>query len=427
MITRVSRNPWAKLALAVLVVALLTALWIEQIPVSARRANADSDGRLRRNSRLREVDSKTPAHTKRMADPALVKQWMDELLERHPEARAEKWDVPDHENGHLAWLEFSERSMDGLKLPDCVSEYISNPNAENRKCTEEWLGQIKDIEFGLMKIAAFHQRSMGDARYDDSTTPGVKNISQAFHILLARGLIAADDGDDALALSAFSSALSVVRNVDGTEATSLLARVVAIGARAVVYDSFLKRIYPSIGMDSGKLMAWRDALSPGDTRDGLTRALIGENLGSAELLISSALSGEFDSITDFEITDNESKILIDTGFALKARVIAAVKSGNSLESIPAMYGQPIETSGLSEQSLDFQREQMEIMQSVVSAILKKETRLMMYDAALAAAAGEIISVDPVSGKPFLWDGETMTLSAPEGTSPQKPLVLPVRK
>jgi hypothetical protein len=219
----------------------------------------------------------------------------------------------------------------------------------------------------------------------------------------------------------------MVRNVDGTEATSLLGRVIATGGRAMIYENFLNRVYPSICGDSEKLSAWRDVLSPGDTRDGLTRAMIGENLRGTALLISSALSGEFDSITDFEITDNESKILIDAEFELKARVIAAVKSGNSLESIAAMYGQPIDTSGLSEQSLDFQREQMETMQSAVSAILKKETRLMMYDAALAAAIGEIIPVDPVSGKPFLWDGDTMTLSAPEGTSPQKPVVLPVRK
>jgi hypothetical protein len=215
--------------------------------------------------------------------------------------------------------------------------------------------------------------------------------------------------------------------VDGSEATSLLARVIAIGARTVAYESFLKRIYPSISTDSEKLMAWRDALSPGDTRDGLTRALIGENLRGTALLIASTLSGESDSITDFKFTDAESEILIDSEFELKARVIAAVKSGNSLESIPAMYGQPIDTSGLSEQSLDFHSERMETMQSVVSAILKKETRLKMYDAALAAALDQVIPVDPVSGKHFSWDDDTMTLSAPEGAFPQKPVVLPVQK
>ncbi len=415
------------LAFVVLVVALLTALWTERIPVSAHRANADSDGPVRRNSRQREVASMTPAHSKRTADPALVKQWMDELLELHPVARAEKWDVPDHENGHLAWVDFSEEIMEGVKLPDCVSEYVSNPNAENRKCAEDWLSQNKHIEDGLMKIAALQQRSMGDARLDGLSTPGVKNLTQAFYIPLVRGLIAADDGDEALALSAFASAQSMVRNVDGTEATSLLGRVIANGARTVIYERFLERVYPSVSADSETLSAWRHTLFPGDTRDGLTRAMIGENLRCAAHLITSALSGEFDSVTDFKITDAETKVLIDAEFELKARVIAAVKSGNSLESIPAMYGQPTDARELSEESLGFQREQMETMQSVVSAILKKETRLMMYDAALAAAMGEIIPADPVSGKPFLWDGDTMTLSAPEGTSPQKPVVLPARE
>lgn len=424
MITRVSRHQWVILALAVLVVALLTALWTERFPVSAQQANAEFNGHVRRNSRPREAASKTPAPSERTANPVLVKKWMDELLESYPAAMAERWDVPAHENGHLAWVKFSEEVMEGVDLPDCVSEYVSNPNAENRNCTKEWLSQNKHIEDGLIAITAFQQRSMGDARLDDLATPGVNNFTEAFHILLVRGLISAEDGDDTLALSAFASALSMVRNVDGTEATSLLGQVIATGARAVIYENFLNRIYPSLSADSEKLSAWREALSPGDTRDALTRALIGENLRGTALLISSALSGEFDSVTGLEITDAETKVLIDTGFGLKARVIAAVKSGSSLESIPAMYGQPINPSGLSEESLALKSEEMETMQSVVSAILKKETRLMMYDAALAAAIGEIIPVDPVSGKPFIWDGDTMTLSAPEGSSPQKPVVLP---
>ena len=123
------------------------------------------------------------------------------------------------------------------------------------------------------------------------------------------------------------------------------------------------------------------------------------------------------------MTDAEIRLLVDAQFELNAKAIAALKSGSSLESIPAIYGQIVDTNGLSEESLDFFNVQVETAQSALAAILKRETRLMMYDAALAAVTGEAIPVDPVSGKPFQWDDTTMTLSAPEGTTPQKPLIL----
>jgi hypothetical protein len=427
MISNVPGGRWVMLALAILVAVLLTALWSERIPLSADRAGADSNGPVRGKSRLREMDTKSTASRNRPADPALVKQWMDELLERHPEAKAETWDVPDHENGHLAWVKFSEEIMGGVELPACVSDYVANPTAENRKCAEEWLNQNKNIELALMEIAALRQRSMGDGRMDGLATPGVRNIHKAFYIPLARGLIAAEDGNESLALAAFASAMSLVRHVDGIEASSLLGRIIATSARTVIYENFLNRIFPTIGADTERLSAWRNTLSPDDTRDGLTRALIGENLRCSALLISSALSGEFDSITEFEVSEAETKVLIDAEFELKARVIAAVKSGSSLESIPFIHGQLTDTNGLSDISLDYLAGQVETMQSAVAGILKKETRLMMHDAALAAAIGETIPVDPVSGKPFLWDEITMTLSAPEGTNPQKPVTLPTRK
>ena len=407
------------LALAILVAALLTALWSDRIPLFADRASADSNGPVRSKSRLREMDVKSLTARKRTADPALVKKWMGELLERHPEARAEKWDVPEDENGHLAWMAFSAEVMDDVELPECVSEYVSNPNAENRKCAEEWLSENKDIEARLMKIAAIGKRSMGNERFDRLATTGVGNIHKAYYIPLVRGLIAAEDGNEKLALSTFASVLNLARHVDGIEASSLLGRVIAIGVRSVIYDSFIKRIYPSIRNDTDKLRVWRSTLSPGDTRDGLTRALIGTNLRDTALLISSALSEGFDSVTE-----TETKILFDTLFESKARAIMAVKSGSSLDSIPAIYAHPIDTHGLSDESLDYFTEQMESAESVLTAILKKETLIMMHDAALAAASGEPIPVDPVSGKPFLWDEATMTLSAPEGATPQKPVVLP---
>lgn len=412
------------LVLAILVAALLAALWTDRIPLSADRANPDSNVPVRGKSRLREMDSNARTTRKRVVDPKLVQQRLDELLERYPEVKPEIRDVPDHENGHLAWVQYSEEMMKDIELPDCLSHYVTEPTPENRKCAEEWLNRHKNIERALVEIAALVKQSMGDTRLDERSTPGVKNLNKAFHLMLARGLILAEDGNEPLARSMFASAMGLVSQMDGIEATSLIGRVIATSARTMFYQTFLDRIYPSLAKDMARLSAWRDTLSPGDTRDGLTRAVIGSTLKDAALMTSSSLYDELHPFIDFSMTNADIRFLVDTQFELNAKVITALKSESSLESIPAIYSQPVDTSGLSGESLEFFNDLAETAQSALTAILKKETRIMMYDAALAAVTGEPIPLDPVSGKPFLWDEATMTLSAPEGTTPQKPVTLP---
>ncbi|MCU0777725.1 MAG: hypothetical protein MUF86_08660 [Akkermansiaceae bacterium] len=426
MIPKTPGGPWAMLAIAVFLAALVAALWSGRIPLSSDLPRPESSGPVHGKSRFREMASDTHAARKRAADPKFVQQWLDELLERHPEAEPGKRDVPDHENGHLAWVEFSEETMEEIELPECVSHYVTDPTLENRKCAEEWLDHHKHIRDALVAIGAIRQQAMGDHRFDMTSTPGVNNISNAFYMLLASGLIAAEDGNEPLARSTFASAMGLVRHMEGIEASSLIARVIATGSRTVIYQKFLDRIYPMIANDADRLAVWRDTLSPGDTRDGMARALIGDNLRIAKLFISSAYSGEFDSLIEINANDAETQLLINAQFEVNARAIAAMKSGSALDSIPSIYAQPVETRGMSGESRNFFIEQMESSQSAMTAILKKETHLMMYDAALAAALGVAIPYDPVSGKPFLWDKSTKTLSAPEGTTPQKPLSLPIK-
>jgi hypothetical protein len=316
--------------------------------------------------------------------------------------------------------------MEGVEFPDCLSDYVHKPNDENRKCAEDWLNQNQNIELAIMEIAALSKQSMGDARLDLLPSPGMKHFSKALMIMMARGLISAQEGDESRARAALASARNFVRHIDGIESPTLLEHVIAVGARISIHQTFLDRIYPALSDDSIELSLWRESLAPGDLRDELTRALTGENLRITNFLISNALSGEFDQIVDAKMTDAEIRTLIETGFEMKADAIAAAKTASHLDSIPNLYVEIGNKNGLSAESLAFLNEQMEIMQSVVAAILKKETRLMMYDAALAAAIGETMPPDPASGKQFQWDASTMTLNAPEGSTPQKPLSLPAK-
>jgi hypothetical protein len=149
------------LAMAFLGIALLMGLLPNQPP---SREKSESKSPVRSKTRERTASMESVRGRRREVDARIVQRWMDELLERYPQLKFEKREVPDEENGFLAWTKFSSEILEGVELPDCLEEYLSSPNAINRRCAEEWLNQHSDLETSLSDIARLPDQSMGNAR-----------------------------------------------------------------------------------------------------------------------------------------------------------------------------------------------------------------------------------------------------------------------
>ena len=72
---------WIVLAAAILAAALLKVLWPNMVTLASRKETASQSGPENIKSRLREPDPEDRKGGRKKADPVLVRNWMNELLE----------------------------------------------------------------------------------------------------------------------------------------------------------------------------------------------------------------------------------------------------------------------------------------------------------------------------------------------------------
>ncbi|MEK7951577.1 hypothetical protein [Luteolibacter soli] len=371
----------------------------------------------------------------RMAD-----RWYQEILEKHPEMKVTFKEVPDERNGFLQLLNFMDRyAKDGLPIPENISEMISGHAPWDAAVMGKWVEENRGLMDEIVKIGLLDERSAKGIDMDRTNFFSAKVPNECSKLLLASARLAMERGDEAGALQSARAVFGLADHMDRMELPSLLSETVSVLLRQGARKAILSEILGAGGGTDRDLTAWQDLLA-GDpeTPADLARIFLGEwhnttrsfllpgLLGDQEILPMLVDSSKEAAGAGGEIRDPDS--VVEAHLKYFSGLMAQMKA-SELGEIPGLSANPPDKSGVSPAGGALLDELFVGATAWSKGWTRAQTDAAIYQAALLAATGGEMPVEPFTGKPFIVDEEAGTIRVPEDpwfeSMNYKPVKIPV--
>lgn len=409
---------WKSLAAAAGILAIGA-----HLSVGRRDPPPDPDGHATtRPNRKASVRPET-GRTDRTAREAAVNRWYERLLADHPGLAVDFREVPDEENGFLQWLRFVDglpTDADGrptLGLPGEIRGMLPDPEKWDAARFSTWLAENRDLVDQLLALGLLPDRSCRNLPASRAEFPaaGVARDSGLLLQLVARHAL--EQGDTGGALQAMRSVAGSARHFDGIETPTMLGATVSTLMRGSASRFVTGQLLAGRNWSAGELGEWRGILRSGDDAPAeLANIVRGEWHVSSRLhLLPQLLSGEgtdgFGRVSDIDrLADRHAGEFEKESASIAggSPVFPDARNGELRAESDSMHPDDrlIDPTLLS-------------MRSWTAAWLLDRSRLLLADAAIAAAMGGETPVEPLSGTPYIIDREAGTITLPDD-HPAKP-------
>lgn len=384
------------------------------------KATVSSDSLQLRTKEREEPDALTKDRQRREATDQAARKWYERLLEKYPELRPVYRDVPDERNGYLQFILFAESfGPDGM-LPKDIKLILEGSTLWDPAKVEAWIAENPSHFERLLHIAELPDRSNKGISFSKLHGPTTRHASDFTRILQASARLNFES-DPEKALRHLKASVSLTDHFTDIEAPNMLGEVIATGARRKAQELFLQYFLPHLDPDS--LVPWNDALFRKEPpASEYSRIIKGEWNYIMRDHALSALLGKQPFDGEIRIPDLDG--FVDT----YARVILQSANGASAMGpdrfdLASAQFQAI-PSHLDPDTAHALREAYRGMTGIIEALGRTHTQSAMEQATIAALSGNQMPLDPVSGKPFHWDPDTRTLTAPDGTDDIDPIKVP---
>lgn len=383
----------------------------ELLPASFHLQAATRGAWMRATKNHRHDDKPKPRRSeekvRQMAD-----RWYEELLARHPEMAVTYKDVPDAENGFLKLLDFMDRYQDGYMLPDDIKKIIDGSNLWDPTRLAGWLEENRELMDEITAIGLLPGQSVKGIDFDRYKFVNARIPNQASQLLLSQARLAMEKGDQASALTSVRAVAGLANHMDGVETPSMLFETVSILLRLKNWKFATENLLSGEDATASDLATWREALEVGTAAPAdLAHVFRGEwHIMARGYLLPQMLEGKSEfSGKDVEIPDPDA--LVESHLSGYADAISKMRA-SSLSGLTGLSMNP-PTSHLSPESTEL----MGILSTGANAWnkgwIKGQCEGALMEAAFAAAMGEEILMEPLTGKPFVFDPEAGTLAMPD--------------
>jgi len=338
--------------------------------------------------------------------------WYEAALEKYPDMKPDYRDVPDERNGYLRILEIVH-GWDATIVPEDLRAMLRPGGEWDAEKLHQWHRQHGELIREVLEIADLEDRSAKGIPFDRIFQRESKNGFGDLGLLLP-GLarMAAEEGDDAGALRHLAANLRIGRHLTGTEAPSVLAKVLDETLRSKSEQAFFDHHLGRISGTPEALRQWRDALyPPQDRAEEMQRVCKGEWNYMMRCHLAPHITGEmrFEG-PEFEVRDPEAFTAAYTRvYQHWMADLAAQDAGRFIVS--GWNTKPV-GGQLDKATAMMLEETFKGMEGIMTALGTTTTRTVRGSAALAVLLGEEMPVDPVSGTPYVWDPVARTVSHP---------------
>ena len=407
-------------------IAVVAVILANRQPSTKARGHDDADPQLSFRSEIRPADEDTKGSRRRIQEPgARSLALYESTLEKYPDMKPSYRDVPDDQNGYLQLLQIVEE-WDFSILPDHLRGMLEGKADWDAGKLRAWYGEHRALINEVLAIAALPDRStkgIGFGRlYRSQTKTGISDLGK---ILTGLSRMTADDGDDTGALRFLSGVKRLGAHLSGTEAPSMLAKVLEEGMRAQAEKCFSAHHLERLADKPKALRQWRDALhAPEDRAEETRRALLGEWNYMMRVHLTPFMTGEGPVFSEkgYAIKDQPGFIAAYTRTHQAWMAELAAQPPGRFDI--SQWKSTAATGGLDAETAAMLQEMLHGIDGIVPALGTTATRSVRDRAAISILLGEEPPVDPVSGQPYRWDPATRTLSPPGDDDPDEAIQLP---
>lgn len=377
-------------------------------------------------TKVSERSAPDPARDRRRQESISLaaQKWYEELLVKYPQMKPTYRDVPDEQNGFLQFLLLAE-SLKEPKLPEELNDMLRGDSPWDPGKLRVWLADNRDYFDQILHVAELPDHSIKGLDFS-RLAHGCSRLSSEFgNILTSSARIAFVEGDQESALRYAKASISLSNHFTDIEVPSILGAVIAEGIRKSGRESFLENILPGLSNNPQALASWRGALfrEEGPASE-VARCLSGEWNVMMRTNVLPALLGKYPAIpgeVSFQVPDGDA--FFDC-YTAATENLAASLSNSGPDRFDLSHSElKFPESGINPQTLQMLHDVAFAYRGIFNALGVNSTNAAMISAALAVQFGEEPGIDPVSGKPFLWDPKSRTLSSPEGVEGHDPIKL----
>lgn len=393
-------------------------------PAAAKPANATANATAKYDEDRSKRPKRSREDIQRLAD-----RWYQEILEKHPEMRVSFKDVPDEKNGFLQLLNFIDRfgkyGADGLPMPDEIRAMIAGNAPWDAAAMAKWLEENRALFNEIVAIGLLKEQSAKGIDMDRLMFFGAKLPNECSRLLLANARLAMERGDEAGALESTRAAFGLADHMDRMEMPSLLSETISILIRQNVRKAILDQMVGANGGIAPDLAAWQELLAGGpETPADMAKIFLGEWHNTTRNFLLPGLLGDADSLPVLIDSSsgeasarqnpgvNDPDAVVEAHLRYFSRLMDQMKEAE-LGELPGLSAYAPDMGGVSENGAAV----LDVVRVGASAWSKGWTRSQtdaaIYQAALQAASGGEIPLEPFTGKPFVIDREAGTVSVPE--------------
>ncbi|RYD54326.1 MAG: hypothetical protein EOP83_22230 [Verrucomicrobiaceae bacterium] len=345
----------------------------------------------------------------------------------------------------LQFLNFMDRfgkwGADGLPLPENISAMLNGKSPWDAAAMAKWLEENRALVDEIKAIGLLEEQSVKGIDMQRTMFFGGRLANECSKVLLADARLAMERGDEAAALQSADAVFGLADHLDRMEMPSLLSETVAILMRINARKDIVNQILGSEGGTTADLAAWQALLAGNsETPADLANVFFGEWHHTVRSYLMPGLLGDPDYLpmlmdsskaepgTNGEIRDPDA--VVEAHLQYFASMMEQMKN-SELAELPGLSANPPDKTGLSQNGAVM----MDTLFVGASAWSKGWTRSQtdgaLYQAALLAASGGDLPLEPYTGKPFVIDHEAGTVSLPEDpwldSLDYKPVKIPVVK
>ena len=347
------------------------------------------------------------------------------VLERNPELQITWHPVKDETNGYRQWLMFKKQVVQDMTNENGTSSFHEELNAILSD-SPEWdydgasalMAKYSDLLDEMTAIGQLPDASAAGIPLQElGEFTSIIEARELVRLLMAGSRFAAESNDTQLALSRLNAASQISSYYQSVEASSFTDATIGIVSRLHVLESNMQHILPNLELSPAELSALRQNWQNKNATVSMQTLIRSEfSIGMRSSLIPIITNGAHNGL---DISEEDTDALYD---AIAQQALSAIQQLDNLSERDLYKLQQSGLKSLDKSSYEYlSSDALEVLAlnstdtytSYLNGILRTQVVYNQHDAAMAFLANEPIPVEPITGKPYIFDQSTNTLSLPD--------------
>jgi len=336
--------------------------------------------------------------------------WWKDIAARHSDLVPAERAVPDEGNGFLRWVKFvDQHGCDALKAPESLAAWFEGSGSFDRFEAKRWLLENRALLDELQAIGELPDRSIKGIAFDRWKSDCGRFELRCADALMLEARSVAEDGDEATALRRMRAVQGFAAHFSGIEVPDDHHWRIAAAIEDRMRTRVIREILPALSGDRAcHLQTWapllrEPAAAPKDYASVLR--------ADWQVELRQFLLPTLVNLRDQGHAPDADALVEAFSDRMRAQIEAAGKAA-AFTDLPSWNAAAAAPEKLSGECRDLYQMAMDDRAAASREWLGVQIQRSLDAAAFEIMAGGPVPMEPLSGKPFVWNESRRELSLP---------------